>query len=93
MHLDAYQIIKGPVITEKVSTLTEIENVYGFKVDRRANKVQIRQAVETIWDVKVLNVNTMIRKGKPRRVRFNWSKQPDTKIALVKLAEGQRIEA
>jgi len=93
MQLDAYQIIKGPVITEKVSTLTEQENVYGFKVDRRANKVQIRQAVETIWDVKVLNVNTMVRKGKPRRVRFNWGKQPDVKIALVKLAEGQRIEA
>jgi large subunit ribosomal protein L23 len=93
MELDAYQIIKGPVITEKVTALTEFHNIYGFKVDRRANKVQIRRAVEKIWDVKVLNVNTLIRKGKPRRVRFQWSKQPDAKIALVKLAEGQRIEA
>ena len=93
MELDAYQIIKAPVITEKVTGLTEFHNIYGFKVDRRANKVMIRRAVENIWDVKVLNVNTMIRKGKPRRVRSIWSKQPDAKIALVKLAEGQRIEA
>ncbi len=92
MELHPYQIIKSPVITEKVSTLTDRHNTYGFKVDRRANKVQIRQAVEKIWDVKVVAVRTMNRKGKPRRVRFKWATQPDLKIALVRLAADNRIE-
>ena len=68
VSLDAFQVIKSPIITEKVSVDTEQSNIWGFKVDRRANKIQIRQAVEQIWEVKVLSVNTMIRKGKPRRV-------------------------
>jgi len=93
MHLDPYRIIKGPVITEKVSLQQERFNIYGFTVDRRANKVQIRDAVEKIWDVKVKDVRTMIRKGKPRRVRWSWHHQPDQKIALVRLAEGETIEA
>lgn len=93
MELDAYTIIKGPVITEKVTTHTERGNVYGLRVDNKANKVQIRHAVEKIWGVKVLKVSTMIRKGKPSRSRFARSKKPDTKIALVKLAEGQSIES
>ena len=93
VQLDAYQIIKGPMITEKVATLTDHANTYGFYVDRRANKVQIRQAVEKLWNVKVLSVNTMIRKGKPRRVKMRWDRQPDRKIALVKLPADQQIES
>lgn len=93
MDLDAYQVIKGPVITEKVTGLTEDANVYAFKVDMRANKVQIRSAVEKIWGVKVVSVRTQLRKGKPRRMKHTWSRQPDFKRALVRLAEGQRIES
>lgn len=93
MHLDPYTIIKAAQITEKLTTANERSNVYGFKVDRRANKIQIRQAVESIWGVKVVEVRTMIRKGKPRRVKANWTHQPDWKRALVKLATGQRIES
>lgn len=93
MDLDAYQVIKGPVITEKVTGLTEDANVYVFKVDMRANKVQIRSAVEKIWGVKVVSVRTQLRKGKPRRMKHTWSRQPDFKRALVRLAEGQRIES
>ncbi len=93
MDLDAYQVIKGPVITEKVTGLTEDANVYAFKVDMRANKVQIRSAVEKIWGVKVVSVRTQVRKGKPRRMKHTWSRQPDFKRALVRLAEGQRIES
>lgn len=92
MELDAYQIIKGPLITEKLATAQERNNTYGFKVDKRANKIQIRQAVESIWDVKVVDVRTMTRKGKPRRVRWAWHHQPDTKVALVRLAADDRIE-
>ena len=64
----------------------------GFVVDRRANKIQIKEAVERIWDVKVVKVNTVIRKGKPRRVKANWAKEPSWKRALVRLREGDRIE-
>ena len=68
-NLDAYQIIKNPIITEKVTGQTELANVYAFKVDPRANKVQIKSAVEKIWGVKVLSVRTQVRKGKPRRMK------------------------
>ena len=91
-ELDPTQVIKGPLITEKLSIQTENDNIYGFKVDKRANKVQIRKAIERLWGVKVVRVNTMTRKGKPRRVRTGWSKSPDWKRAIVKLAEGDRIE-
>lgn len=93
MQLDAYTVIRGPVITEKMTSHTEDANIYGFTVDLRANKIQIRQAVEKLFGVKVVKVATMIRKGKPTRSRFRRSKSPDTKIALVKLAEGQTIES
>jgi large subunit ribosomal protein L23 len=93
MDLDAFQVIKGPLITEKVTGLTEHANVYAFKVDMRANKVQIRTAVQKLWPgVKVVSVRTQVRKGKPRRMKHNWSRQPDWKRAMVRLAEGQRIE-
>lgn len=93
MDLDAFQVVKGPLITEKVTGLTEHANVYAFKVDMRANKVQIRTAVQKLWPgVKVVSVRTQVRKGKPRRMKHTWSSQPDWKRAMVRLAEGQRIE-
>ncbi|MGE0707216.1 MAG: 50S ribosomal protein L23 [Planctomycetota bacterium] len=91
-ELGTYDVIKSPLITEKLTYLNERDNVYGFWVDRRANKIQIKNAVEKIWDVKVLKVNTMIRKGKPRRVKWHWHHEPARKRALVWLAAGQRIE-
>jgi large subunit ribosomal protein L23 len=57
-----------------------------------ANKTEIRQAVEAIWDVKVVNVNTLTRKGKTKRFRFTQGKRADTKRAVVKLAPGDKIE-
>lgn len=93
MELDAFTVIKGPMITEKVTDQTERSNVYGFRVDMRANKVQIRQAVERIWGVDVVEVRTQVRKGKPRRFRWSWGNQASWKLAMVKLAEGQRIES
>ena len=93
IHLDAYRIIKRPVITEKVTRLTELFNTYGFEVDRRANKIQIRQAIKDIWpDVTVTKITTRTRKGKPRRVRTGWDHSASIKLALVTLAEGQTIE-
>jgi large subunit ribosomal protein L23 len=67
-------------------------NKYVFEVDRRASKPQIRQAVEKIFDVNVVAVNTMIVKGKRKRMGRFAGYQPDWKKAIVKLAEGQSIE-
>jgi large subunit ribosomal protein L23 len=90
--LTTWDVIKSPLYTEKLTWLNENHNIYGFVVDRRANKIQIREAVEEIFGVKVAAVNTLIRKGKPRRVGASWTHEPATKRAMVKLAEGQRIE-
>jgi len=77
--------------TEK-STANEPDGRYFFLVDKAANKLQIRQAVEEIYKVKVDAVNTIIAKGKIKRVRYQPGKTPDTKKAYVTLAAGQKIE-
>ena len=87
-----YGIVGRPIVTEKTTVQRDQDNKVVFRVSQDANKVQIRKAVEHLWGVKVIKVNTMIRKGKPRRVRQTWGKQPDWKRALVKLAEGDRID-
>lgn len=86
-------VIIRPVVSEK-SYASFDENVYTFVVAPDANKIQIRQAVEEIFGVKVTNVNTINRKGKRKRNRRTgtWSKRPDQRRALVSLAPGDRIE-
>ena len=90
--MDIYQVIKEPHIAEKGSLQKELHNQITFKVDRRANKVEIRRAVETLFKTKVLHVRTMNMKGKQRRVGRNIGKRPDWKKAIVKLAPGENIE-
>ena len=90
--MDIYQVIKEPHIAEKGSLQKELHNQITFKVDRRANKVEIRRAVETLFKTKVLHVRTMNMKGKKRRVGRNIGKRPDWKKAIVKLAPGENIE-
>jgi large subunit ribosomal protein L23 len=90
--MDIYQVIKEPHIAEKGSRQKELHNQITFKVDRRANKVEIRRAVETLFKTKVLHVRTMNMKGKKRRVGRNIGKKPDWKKAIVKLAPGENIE-
>ena len=63
-----------------------------FQVHPRANKTEIRQAVEAIWNVRVVSVNTINRKGKTKRFRFTEGRRPNSKRAIVKLAEGDKIE-
>ncbi|MGH2773156.1 MAG: 50S ribosomal protein L23 [Actinomycetota bacterium] len=84
-------VILRPVISEKSHGLIE-ENSYTFVVDPRSNKVEIRQAVEQIWGVKVLGVNTVKRRGKLKRNRMVHGRRPDSKRAIVRLAEGDKIE-
>ena len=88
----SYEIIKGPVITEKASAKTETENRYAFKVDRRANKIEIKRAVEKAFGVTVTKVNTIMMRGKSKRVRWQVGKTPDWKKAIVTLKEGDTID-
>ncbi len=88
---DPRDVILAPVVSEKSYSLLD-QNAYTFYVHPEANKTEIRQAVEAIWDVKVINVNTVNRKGKTKRFRYTQGKRPDTKRAVVKLAEGDKIE-
>ena len=88
---DPRDIIYRPVISEKTYGLLD-ENKYTFVVDPRANKTQIKQAIEGIFDVKVLSVNTMNRPGKRKRRGLIVGKRPDTKRAIVTVAPGDEIE-
>jgi large subunit ribosomal protein L23 len=89
-HVDS--ILLRPLITEKASFKTETENRYGFEVALSANKNQIRQAVEKLYDVRVLNVKTTVLPGKHKRYGRYSSKTNKSKKAFVKLANGQKIE-
>ena len=84
-------VIIAPVVSEKSYSLLD-DNAYTFLVHPDANKTEIRQAVESIWGVRVLKVNTTNRKGKAKRFRFTQGRRADTKRAVVRLAEGDRIE-
>ena len=80
-------ILIAPVVSEKSYALLD-EGKYTFIVDPRANKTEIKIAVEQIFSVKVASVNTINRKGKTRRTRFGLGKRKDTKRAIVTLREG-----
>jgi large subunit ribosomal protein L23 len=88
---DPRDVILAPVVSEKSYGLID-NNAYTFVVHPGANKTEIRQAVEKIWDVHVLSVNTINRKGKKKRFRFTEGKRADTKRAIVKLREGDKID-
>ena len=91
---DPYQIVKYPLITEKSTILREDKAQYTFRVDRRANKNEIKKAIETIFkDVSVVSVNTINVRGKPKRFRYNKrGKTSDWKKAIVTLKEGDVID-
>ena len=84
-------VLIRPVISEKSYRLAD-DGKYTFLVAPEANKTQIRQAVEAVFTVRVTGVNTVNRPGKRRRTRYGWGKRPDTKRAIVSLAEGDRID-
>jgi len=90
--MDMYQVLKKPLVTEKGTRQKEQSNQIIFEVDRRANRVMVRTAVETIFKVKVLSVKLMNVKGKERRVGKNVGRRPDWKKAIVRLGPGENIE-
>lgn len=85
-------VIKAPIITEKTANLTQNFNTVTFSVDPKANKTQIKQAVEKIFNVKVESVNTVNVKPRKKRVGRYVGKTNKVKKAIVKLAEGSSIE-
>ena len=92
MKLDLYEVIKEPVITEKITKQTETQFKYAFKVHKDANKNQIQAAVEKIFNVHVAKVNVMNQMGKWRRVRYQPGRTSDWKKAIVTLKTGEKID-
>ena len=90
--MNPYEIIKGPLITEKGTIQKEANNQLTFEVDRKANTVEIRHAVEKVFNVRVDKVRTMQVKGKVKRVGRTLGKRRDWKKAIVTLAKGENIE-
>jgi large subunit ribosomal protein L23 len=87
----ARDVIIRPVVSEKSYAGLD-RNTYTFLVDKRANKTEIKEAVQVIWNVQVTSVRTLNRKGKVKRRRFTKGKRPDEKRAIVTLVEGDSIE-
>ena len=92
MNTKYLEIIKAPVITEKSSTMLAQEGKYAFKVDPRANKTEIKMAIEKLFNVKVEEISTINVVPKKRRVGRYSGMSNRCKKAIVKLAEGQTID-
>jgi large subunit ribosomal protein L23 len=84
-------IVIRPVVSEKSYAGLD-QNTYTFLVDKRANKTEIKEAIQQIWNVQVTSVRTLNRKGKTKRRRFTVGKRADEKRAIVTLIEGDKIE-
>ena len=87
-----FEVIRRPIISEKSTALAEVANRYAFEVAVKANKQEIKDAVQRLFKVKVLNVRTMVMHGKVKRVGRFETKRANWKKALVTLAEGQKID-
>ena len=90
--MDIRNVIIKPLVTEKSTHLQTTRNSYAFQVNEVANKPQIKNAVEKLYNVKVIDVRTMVRKGKPRRTKTKIVKGPSFKRAIVVLDENSKIE-
>lgn len=90
--MELYRIIKKALITEKSTIARDAANQYNFEVHRDANKIEVGQAVEKIFKVKVLNVRVMNVPGKKKRMGKVLGQRPSWKKAIVTLAPGERIE-
>ncbi|MFW5888752.1 MAG: 50S ribosomal protein L23 [Bacillota bacterium] len=89
--MENYEIIKRPIVTEKSTKLAE-DNKYTFEVDKKANKIQIKEAIEAIFDVKVKKVNVINGKPKAKRVGQYQGFKPAITKAIITLEEGYKID-
>jgi large subunit ribosomal protein L23 len=90
--VNATYIIKRPLVTEKSTYLMNEQGRYAFEVDVGATKTQIKAAIESLYKVKVVGINTQVRKGRSRRLRYGVVQERPTKKAIVRLREGDVIE-
>lgn len=88
----AFQVIQRPLLTEKITNLSELNNQYAFEVNRNSNKIEIKKAIEQRFSVTVLSVRTMIVRGKKRRMGRFEGKRAQWKKAIVSLKEGDTID-
>lgn len=91
VRLSHYDVVRSPIITEK-STMMSEQNKTVFKVSKDASKLEIKEAVEALFGVNVVSVNTLVRKGKAKGFRGTAGRQSDVKKAVVTLAAGQTID-
>jgi len=91
VELEPYQIVLRPLVTEKGTHISTRYNAYIFEVNKLATKEEIRKAVESLWNVRVVSVRTQNRVGKPRRTKNGESHTQDWKKAIVKLHDEDRI--
>jgi len=89
---EPYDIVETASLTEKSTLMSEKQNKYVFRVSPRANKIQIKQAIERLFQKKVVDVNTCNYAGKEKRVRGPVGRRPHWKKAIVTLAEGEKID-
>lgn len=89
--MDKYQIVKRPIVTEKSTKLSE-KNKYTFEVDKNANKIEIKNAIEELFNVKVVAVNVINEIAKAKRVGTHSGFKPAVTKAIVTLAEGSKID-
>jgi large subunit ribosomal protein L23 len=89
---EVHDIIISPLVTEKSTTQREGQNQYSFRVNKKANKIEIKEAVEHLFKVKVREVRTATIRGKVKRLGRRFGKRPDWKKAVVTVNEGDRID-
>ncbi len=89
---ELHEVLIRPIVTEKSMILSETDNIYVFEVGERVNKIQIRQAVESLFGVRVQAVRTLIVRGKSKRFGRFYGKRSNWKKAYVKLAEGDTLD-
>jgi large subunit ribosomal protein L23 len=88
--MNAHDVIRRPIVTEKSTTMRETGNVIAFEVATRANKIDVKRAVEELFKVKVADVRLFNIRGKMKRMGRNVGKRPDWRKAYVRLQEGQK---
>jgi len=91
LTLESHQVVLRPLVTEKGTHTSERYNQYPFEVHSQATKTEVKKAVEELWNVRVVKVRTLTRKGKPRRHRTSHGYRRDWKKAIVELHEDDRI--
>jgi large subunit ribosomal protein L23 len=89
---DFYAVLKRPLVTEKSNLLKEELNQVVFEVDKKANKIEIKKAIEKLFKVNVVKVHTLHIRGKTKRLGRTQGKKPNWKKAIVTLKEGERID-